>query len=651
MNTSRKVPQALFCCLLLIIVQGALYATTTKVGITVADRYTDVPLESAWVGIIHQGVVLDSAFTDAEGFAELQYTITGVDDIPALPDAFEISQNYPNPFVSSTSIDLAVGTQQTMYFSVLNVSGQRVASHQQVLTPGNYQVDLSLGHVVPGIYFLHVYGHLGTFQTVELVKTGARYGQPGRLIEIHSGAGGKTFPGWADAGSGSAGEKPRGAPLPVFGADEASSWAAGSSTRTGGDLFVRAFKDRYGVLETDIVAGQDTTMQIGLQRYNEVILLTEDQDGEPFPLELLVSGLFYNMEITSPDTLIMPSGMYTVSSDKGFIVPFEYQVEVASVDMYVLIIVERVSSFEWTILDDENELLFVIDNEDGTSSYFFGLRGENEENGNQEKRPGNKELASGMDVTHVTIEFPDGSLSTIIFNEEIYPISWTAPGVSISLRRQPGDEAFDPEQAPHSFFFEGQEDTLTLNIRPGNLYDLLDWFEADVDVAFDDVRWFLDHYSSDFDEIQAQAGQSGPDQQVYFRAAAAFTTLAAVHAFDVAGIEKTNTFRLFSAYDIIPERRVLKSATYAAKEAAKAMLGCGLGSVLGWLTVDRTGPTTPVFICRGATMWPHVCQNSVHMGLVSDCLSVCPVTLECFADICIPDVMNIQQALSVRANN
>lgn len=618
MKTPRKTPQILFFYLLLVIVQGALYATTTKVGITVTDRYTDVPLESAWVGIIHQGEVLDSAFTDAEGFAELHYIITGLDVPPALPGEFAISQNYPNPFVSSTSIDLAVGAQQTMYFSVLNVSGQRVASHQQVLAPGNYRVDLSLGHVVPGIYFLHVYGHLGTFQTVELVKTGARHGQPGRLIEIRSGAGNKASAGWADA---------------------------------GGDLFVRAFKDRYGVEETDIAAGQDTTMQIGLQRYNEVILVTEDQDGESFPLELLVSGLFYNMEITSPDTLIMPSGMYTVSSDKGFIVPFEYPVEIPSVDTTLTIVVEKVSSFEWTVLDDENELLFVVDNEDGTSSYFFGLRGENGENGNGEKHRGDKEPDSGMDVTHVTIKFSDGSLSTIIFNEEIYPISWTAPGVSISLRRQPGDEPFDPEQAPHSFFFEGQEDTLTLNIRPGNLYDLLDWFEADMDVSFDDVRLFLDHYSSDFNEIQAQAGQSGPDQQVYFRAAAAFTTLAAVHAFEVAGIEKTDAFRFFPAYDIVPERLMLKSATYAAKELAKAMLGCGLGSVLGWLTVDRTGPTMPVFICRGATMWPHVCQNSVHMGLVSDCLSMCPVTLECFTDICIPDAMNIQQALSVRVNN
>jgi uncharacterized protein (TIGR02145 family) len=149
---------------------------TIEVIVYTAD--TNEPIESAVVSVISNGVVIDSAYTSINGKAKFQFPLMSVRDYGDLPSSVSLSNNYPNPFDHQTNVEMSVPEAQTLTASVYNILGQRVAFENIHLFSGNYTLNLSLGHLPKGVYFLRVGGQES--QAVKLVKMGSdiQYSNP-----------------------------------------------------------------------------------------------------------------------------------------------------------------------------------------------------------------------------------------------------------------------------------------------------------------------------------------------------------------------------------------------------------------------------------------------------------------------------------------
>ena len=101
----------------------------------------------------------DLYFNTSE-FAQNFVVVTGIEEgeIGFIPQIYELSMNYPNPFTQSTLIDFAVPTQSDIELKICDVSGRVVVILAQgSYTPGSYRVqwdgmDARGVRVNPGVY-------------------------------------------------------------------------------------------------------------------------------------------------------------------------------------------------------------------------------------------------------------------------------------------------------------------------------------------------------------------------------------------------------------------------------------------------------------------------------------------------------------------
>ncbi|MBN1895900.1 T9SS type A sorting domain-containing protein, partial [bacterium] len=67
-----------------------------------------------------------SGYTDSEGKYSIKITETGVNSHSAKPEAFRLSQNFPNPFNPSTVISFALPCPAKISMDIHNISGRHV---------------------------------------------------------------------------------------------------------------------------------------------------------------------------------------------------------------------------------------------------------------------------------------------------------------------------------------------------------------------------------------------------------------------------------------------------------------------------------------------------------------------------------------------
>ncbi len=625
---------------MLLLLMGLLILSTNtrkegsfRMSTRVSDSYTDESLESARVSVLMNNQIVASGDTDAEGNVVLEIPPLTDDKEDPLPSTFSLSENYPNPFYDDTRVNIDITDAQTIRADIYNILGQRVGYRDMALESGTYALNLSLGSLSTGMYFLVVHG-TGT-QTVKMSKSGGSISQSPPRFSIEPAMG--ETPGEMEPDD------------EVF-------------------LTLRVEKDRYESREIHTAISTDTSITLGLDRLNEVAFVVEDEKDQTRAGDLQLIAPYINLTVAAPDTILLKSGIYDVKAQMDFSTPIDETVEITSVDTVFSLSVETVRAMTTVNEDPESDLLFLFDHIDGHTGYFYGIHS-GPGNANQ-KMAGNEE-SDLMKATHMTFTWNDGTVTVIIFNEDYYPISWSDEEYVISARRL-DDEPFDPGNAPHSFFYEEREDTATINIKPGNLYALIDWLENETGDTFPDARQFLDDHAAHFEEIQLLARTAGRDQDQYIKAAASFTMIAAVRAFhELAEVQKKPVHELAeiqerpvhermageenqirTSFDFNPQPHSPSFVVFGPIGLAQAMLGAAFGAAVDRSAIDRSGPTVRIYVCRGATSWPGICQETVHTGRsVSPCMSTCPVTIQCFVDICIPDVMNVEQALKTRSRH
>ena len=74
----------------------------------------------------------------------------------ALPTSFRISNNYPNPFNGSTTLDLSLPCQGWITMKIFNALGEEVYSYEKFMEQGYYSLQLNFENLPSGVYFYSV---------------------------------------------------------------------------------------------------------------------------------------------------------------------------------------------------------------------------------------------------------------------------------------------------------------------------------------------------------------------------------------------------------------------------------------------------------------------------------------------------------------
>jgi len=153
-----------------VLVNGAVSTSTAAV------RYASVSFEEE-----DNPAITFSALTDSAGHYQIQINLTSLEPSATLPAKFELEQNYPNPFSSSTAISYQLKTPADTRVTIYDILGrvvreilagsQPIGAHSILWDGSN-----SSGHkVVPGVYFYTLQAG-GESQARKMVFQGGRDG-------------------------------------------------------------------------------------------------------------------------------------------------------------------------------------------------------------------------------------------------------------------------------------------------------------------------------------------------------------------------------------------------------------------------------------------------------------------------------------------
>ena len=329
---------SIFVCLILFTVTAAfaMQDGQSTITVTVEDDYTNDPVESVLVRLLDGGNEIASGTTDLTGRTELVISVTSNEEPDNLiPESFQVSESYPNPFEQSSSVNLQIEEPQEVQAEIYNIIGQRVASLQVNLTPGTYTLQSSLGHLAQGVYFLRILGTQS--QTIKMTKVGDRIFSGGSILNINPA----NFV--TRSGPGMAG-------LSVDG-------------HSGRNLTLVTSAGSYDTYQQALQVASDTSLTVEMSRNNEVIVRVADESSPTQDVQatLMVDGDGFSQQITSPDTLTLKSGFYTISADEANTAAFSQQVEIASEDQTVTVLTQVK-----TLADNQLQLEGLITDESTT---------------------------------------------------------------------------------------------------------------------------------------------------------------------------------------------------------------------------------------------------------------------------------------------
>jgi uncharacterized protein (TIGR02145 family) len=300
-----SIKQIIVPLILTLIYAITLTAQNTPLEVYVHDNYTDKPLESVLVTVFQNGILIDSAYTDINGIAFIS-GVTSVRGPVGLPTTMSLSHNYPNPFRDDTNVEIGIPEAQTIIATVYNILGQRVASEQLPVAVGYYTLNLSLGHLPTGVYFLRIDGRES--QAIKLLKMGRGVHPSGPVFSIS----GSSFRGRATIGK--------------FAVDE---------------YIVQAVKDRYDVYEAVLEQPLRGGVAVPLARNNIVEFVVVDAENNPVAKQLEIKTTDYQSTITTTHTLTLKSGVYAAIGEVEQGISLERTVEIPSVDTTVVLTFEE----------------------------------------------------------------------------------------------------------------------------------------------------------------------------------------------------------------------------------------------------------------------------------------------------------------------
>ncbi len=324
--------------------------------ILVLDNYTGAPIDSVLLTLWSGDQLVDQAYSDASGFAVLNFGATGIEalQVQGRGSSFTAGQNYPNPFMSETVVGLEVFEPQKIGVSLVNIKGQRLLYRELQLDPGTFGLQFSLGGLPAGIYILQLKGeeqHNIILQKTGTERTGA---QPG--LQVGSGP----PPQAAGPSPQAAGPSPK---------------AAGPSTETKSrtSYSVRAEKPSYETIEVAADPESPSTLELDMQRNNQVVLQVVNHNQEPLDYTLRILDDKTEYLVETPGTLFLKSGVYWVFGETDTCI-VDFGMELASRDTTLIIVPDNfiISFYDPETMISSPELI-AIALEEGEIDYETSL--------------------------------------------------------------------------------------------------------------------------------------------------------------------------------------------------------------------------------------------------------------------------------------
>lgn len=148
------------------------------------DLYREVGAHAAFVKIVNEvdvaDGILDIHFAAVKDQSLLNGLLvetapTGVREIDALPEQFELLQNFPNPFHDQTIIQFSLAAQEKVQFQIFDMLGAMVYQRDlSVFSAGRHEFTLNTRDVFEkplsaGIYFYRLIGSKTSFPVKKLV--------------------------------------------------------------------------------------------------------------------------------------------------------------------------------------------------------------------------------------------------------------------------------------------------------------------------------------------------------------------------------------------------------------------------------------------------------------------------------------------------
>jgi uncharacterized protein (TIGR02145 family) len=302
--------------ILILFLISTLNSQDKSIEIHVHDNYTEQPIDSALVTILLNGDLINSVYTDINGTASISIPVTNVKAPGELPSSFILTHNYPNPFSNDTNVNIEIPEAMIINAAVYNILGQLVAFEQILVSGGRYKLNMSLSHLPMGIYFLRIEGNES--QTVKLLKLGGKIPPSG----------------------------------PVFSISQIGFTENVSLGKITEDEFtLRISKYQYNLFETSISIPGDGEITIPLERNNYIEFVVVNVENQGISRELEIIADNYETTITTPDTLILKSGMYFITDHASI----DSTVEIPSIDMTIILALDTYS-ISGTVTEDNSGL-------------------------------------------------------------------------------------------------------------------------------------------------------------------------------------------------------------------------------------------------------------------------------------------------------
>ena len=297
--------------------------------VLVTDSRTEDPLPEAGVSLYYDGKMVDSTVTNERGLAKLSMHLTNVPEPPQeIPSTIEVSENYPNPFMDQTRIDMSIPEDQTVTAEVYNILGQRILSRDLSLSQGHYHLDLSLAHLSTGIYLVRLRGH--EQQTVTVTKTGARFaassggsGMPGAIRVTGGGKVPVRPDSPADDGSG-------------FGStDRYPGISPDMKAEETGTFEVRVVRNGYADWSTTLSPKDEGPLHAELHPAQRVKIVTLDNREQEVNAELEITGMHTAKMVTTPAEVGLPAGEYRAMGQADTLI-YDTIFEIAAQDTAII---------------------------------------------------------------------------------------------------------------------------------------------------------------------------------------------------------------------------------------------------------------------------------------------------------------------------